>query len=87
MLIYIVLISQIFSLTPLKEQEYDYHLKNQHLFVVACRESSEQCEKVKNDFEDIWDDFNFKNVQNFPSKLFELNRTVNNKDFYDNLVQ
>lgn len=70
MLIFIGLIATVFALPILRESELSFHLQHRHIWTVACEERGAACERAKNDFEDLWEDFEFKNGAVFPSKLF-----------------
>lgn len=61
-------------------------MKNQHIFLIACIEEGNSCEKIKNDFYDEWELFNFKNLKQFRSKIFSLTRREGNEEFFDRVT-
>lgn len=86
---FLIIILSIFStstLNILKEREFDYHIKDKHIFIVTCQKEGPSCDKLKNDFEDNWNNFNFKNSKVFPSKLFEMIKNTLNKDFFSQIT-
>ncbi len=82
-----IYLSTLNSLNVLKEKEFDYYIKAKHVFVVACNKPGPGCEKMKNDFEDEWDNFDYKNGKIFQSKLFELTKTSKNSDFFNSFTE
>ena len=73
-----ILIFNSISIRLINEENFNNLLQDQHLFIIACIEEGNSCEKIKNDFYDEWELFNFKNLKNFPSKIFSLVRNDEN---------
>lgn len=77
---------QILSLKELTAKEFDSSIQNQHVFVIACTEEGNECEKFKNDFTDEWEIFNFKFAKVFSSKLFEITKRGSDNSFFNQIT-
>lgn len=77
------LLNEVWNLEELREEEFETHLNKSHVFLVACPKKSKTCERTVNNMQDEWENFNFKNSQDFPSQLFQLVKSKKNEKFYN----